>query len=146
MGLVILLCVLPFVVFSFIVGLVISFVLDRIVRKSCHSLRLEYAEIILKKSRSLLNVGEFFLTSFLAMAIWYFSWPVFSERLDRYLIESVPETLSGQDKWNAALNVYIQTFSVYGFVLGLIPGLAAIICFYAIRKIALAKVKSVSRS
>jgi hypothetical protein len=145
MGLVILLCVLPFVVFSFIVGLVISFVLDRIVRMSCHSLHLEYAKIISRKSRSLLNVGEFFLASFLAMSIWYFSWPVLSERLDRYLIESVPETLSGQDKWNAALNVYIQTFSVYGFVLGLIPGLAAIICFYAVRKIALAKVKSASR-
>jgi tetrahydromethanopterin S-methyltransferase subunit B len=146
MGLVLLLYVLPSVVVGLIIGLVISVVLDRIVRESCRSLRLKYATIVSSKARSLLTVSEIFLTSFLAISMWYFSWPIFSDYLDTSLIDSIPEALSGMDKWNAAINLYMRAFFVYGFVLGLIPGLTAIICFYTVRKIALAKVKPVSRS
>lgn len=146
MGFAILLCVLPCVVVGLIIGLVNSLALDRIVRMISRPLRLEYAAIVSSKSRSLLTVSEIFLASFLAISMWYFSWPVFSDYLDTSLIESIPETLSTTDKWDASINVYMRAFFVYGFVLGLIPGLTTIICFYAVRKIALAKVKSASMS
>jgi tetrahydromethanopterin S-methyltransferase subunit B len=142
MGIIILFFVLPAAVFSFVIGLVISTILGRTARRSCRDLNLEYETRVSSKSRFQLNIGKIFLTSFLTISIWYFSWPVFSSSLDRDLSASVLETLSPEDKWSAALGVYVSAFSVYGFVLGLIPGLTAAICFYAVRKIAVAKVKS----
>lgn len=130
-------------VFGFIVGLVITVLLNRIARRNCRSLSLEYKTRLSSKSRSEFNVREILLTSFLTIAMWRFSWSIFWWSLEKYLSLSVPDTLPLKERWMAAYGVYIRAFSVYGLVLGLIPGLTTVICFYAVRKIAVAKVKSV---
>jgi hypothetical protein len=132
----------PIVLPGFIAALVITLTLGKIVRQRCSSLCLEYNARVSSQARSRLRISEIFMTSFTTILMWYFSWSIFSSYLDRDLSRSAPQTLSGMEGWSAAFGVYIHAFAVYGFVLGLIPGLTAIICFYVVRKIAVAKVKS----
>jgi hypothetical protein len=128
MGMIFGLAAIPLTFISLIIGLTTAFFIGKYFRKILGKQLLECKERIPKKSRYLINFSELFLSSFLG----YFG------KL------SDASSVSSPEQYLAPLGRDLHALLVYSFVLGLIPGIAAIIGSYIVKKIAVAKFKAVS--
>jgi hypothetical protein len=146
MGILFGIAAIPLAFISLVVGLVIAFFMNKLLRKTHSKQFLDCKERIPKKTRHLINFSEFFLDSFLAVSMWAYSWPTLVWAVDKGYFGSISgaSSISSPEQYLAPLGRDLHALLVYSFVLGLIPGIAAIIGSFVVKKIAVAKFKSVS--
>jgi di/tricarboxylate transporter len=145
MGILFGIAAIPLAFVSLIVGLIIAFFMNKILRKNYNKQFLDCKERIPKKTRHLINFSEFFLDSFLAVSMWAYSWPALVWAVDKGYFGNISgaSSVSSSEQYLAPLGRDLHALLVYSFVLGLIPGIAAIIGSYIVKKIAATKFKSV---
>jgi hypothetical protein len=146
MGMIFGLAAIPLAFISLIIGLTTAFFTGKYFRKIFGKQFLDCKERIPKRSRYLINFSELFLSSFLAVSMWANSWPVLVWSVDRGYFGKLSDasSVSSPEQYLAPLGRDLHALLVYSFVLGLIPGIAAIIGSFVVKKIAVAKFKSVS--
>jgi hypothetical protein len=145
MGIIFGLAAIPLAFISLIIGLTTAFFIGKYFRKIFGKQFLDCKERIPKRSRYLINFSELFLSSFLAVSMWANSWPVLVWSVDRGYFGKLSDasSVSSPEQYLAPLGRDLHALLAYSFVLGLIPGIAAIIGSYIVKKIAVTKFKSV---